>query len=142
VIQDKISSGELAYTLKSPSEKDCAKLLEQQVGRCANVANRSDSAPLITKFKGHYIWGHEVNTFTPCNDQKTYWVNGSQNVLKNLEDQYKGLTKTPYEKTFAVITGKISPKDANSDGFDSDYDGLINIDSIDSMSTSSDADCK
>ncbi len=37
LIQDKISSGELAYTLKNQAEKDCAKRLEQQVGRCADL---------------------------------------------------------------------------------------------------------
>jgi hypothetical protein len=142
VIQDKISSGELAYSLKSQAEKDCAKFLEQQIGNCAKLASSHVPTPSIIKTKGHYTWGHEVNTFTPCNDQKTYWVTGSQVLLKNLEEQYKILTKTPYEKTFAVISGTLSPKDTNSDGFDSDYDGLINIDTVESISPSSDTNCQ
>jgi hypothetical protein len=98
----------------------------------------SDSSSVL---RGHYVWGHEVNTFTPFGSTSTFWVKGDPSSLKELETKYKALTKTPYEKTFVAIIGKTHPKDINSDGFDSDYDGLISIDSIESMTTSSNTDC-
>jgi hypothetical protein len=91
--------------------------------------------------KGHYTWGAEVNTFTPCGSEKTLWVVGESSILSDLEKKYSSITKKPYEKTFAIVSGNILDKDLNSDGFDADYDGRISIESIQSHSASSDKDC-
>jgi hypothetical protein len=92
--------------------------------------------------RGHYTWGHEVNVFTPCDRKETYWVVGEAALLKDLEVKYEALTKEPYEKVFAVVEGELKAKDPNSDGFDSNYDGLISINELKSMAKSSDGDCK
>lgn len=115
---------------------------ETKVEKVEQVESSSSSQLSSTSMRGHYIWGHEMNIFTPCGGKETYWVEGEAAILKDLEVKYQALSKEPYEKVFAVIEGELKGKDPNSDGFDSDYDGLISIKEVKSVTNSSDSDCK
>ena len=92
--------------------------------------------------KGHYVWGAEVNTFRPCGNDKTFWVDGNAASVKELELKYQALAKKPYEETFAVVSGNLGDRDLKSEGFDAVYDGLITIEKVHSLAISSSSDCK
>ena len=92
--------------------------------------------------KGHYIWGHEVNTFTPCGDKKTYWVEGSSASIEKLKTKHQSLTQKPYEQIFTTVTGRINTSKNDPDSFAEEYDGVIFIDSVGVISKSTQMDCK
>jgi hypothetical protein len=89
---------------------------------------------------GHYIYGHEVNTFQPCGNNRVFWVNGTSEVLGLLEVNYHKHTSKPYEEVFVKISGTFSAK-AN-DGFAADYDGVFQIEELHLMRKLSQSDCK
>ena len=44
------------------------------------------TAAAVTLVKGIYTWGPEVETFSPCNTNKTYWLEGSDAMLAPLQE--------------------------------------------------------
>jgi len=90
--------------------------------------------------KGHYIYGHEENSFRPCGQNKTFWVNGSIKNLTMLEQKYKSLTSKPYEPVFAELKGQYTGK--ASDGFAMDYDGQFQLTAIIRVNKKSTGDCQ
>ena len=77
------------------------------------------------EYQGIYYWGAEVNTFSPCDLEKTFWVSGSSWLLRPLYDYVKEETKSPYQPVYIEFRGHLL--DEKLDGFASDYDGLIRI---------------
>lgn len=78
-----------------------------------------------SEYQGIYHWGAEVNTFSPCDSEMTYWVSGSSWVLKPLYNFVKDETKSPYEPVYIEFRGHLL--DEKLDGFATEYDGLIRI---------------
>ena len=89
--------------------------------------------------KGYYIYGHEVNSFQPCKQKKVYWVNGSNEILAELEQQYSQHVTKPYDEVFVEITGKFTGK--ATDGFAMDYDGQITVLKLIKMSKKTNDSC-
>ena len=81
-----------------------------------------------SEYQGIYYWGAEVNTFSPCDSEKTYWVSGSSWVLRPLHDYAKEETKSPYEPVYIEFRGHLL--DEKLDGFAAEYEGLIRISEI------------
>lgn len=92
------------------------------------------------KLTGHYIYGHEVNSFQPCGKKQVYWVTGSNKNLQLLEQSYKKYTTKPYAEVYLELTGNFIDK--ASDGFAMDYDGQIIVIKIIEMKRKSKMDCK
>ena len=88
---------------------------------------------------GHYIYGHEVNTFQPCNKEGTFWVIGSNEELEVLRKEYLNYATKSYDEVFVEITGDYRGK--SSDGFAMDYDGQIQIESMLTIRKKSHSDC-
>ena len=88
---------------------------------------------------GHYIYGHEVNTFQPCDKEGTFWVIGSNEELEVLRKEYLNYASKPYDEVFAEIAGDYLGK--SSDGFAMDYDGQIQVEKMMTMRKKSDTDC-
>jgi hypothetical protein len=108
---------------------------------CSSVAETpyktaNDETTLI----GHYIYGHEVNTFQPCGDVKVFWVEGTNNMLELLEVSHRKYVSEPYEEVFVEIIGRFVTK-AN-DGFASDYDGKIQVETLLLMRKKSQTGCR
>jgi hypothetical protein len=93
---------------------------------------------------GHYIFGAEVNTFSPCGSAKTYWVVGDSTKMASLRTSYlKWFTAAqpqPYSPMFAQFRGAIS--DGKRDGFAEDYDGLFSVDEIVLLRGINQGDCQ
>ena len=110
----------------------------QSVG-CLAESNKH-SLTERSRLKGHYVYGHEVNTFKPCGQKKTFWVTGPENTLRILEQKYVEYTSQPYDEVFLEISGKYIGK--AKDGFAMDYDGQIFVFEMFQMQKKSENDCK
>ena len=108
---------------------------------CGSSAE-SDAASSIdkNKLKGHYIYGHEENSFQPCNQKKVFWVIGDNNILLLLEENYLRYTSTSYEEVYLEISGEYKAK--AKDGFAMDYDGQIQVLKMLQMRKKMEQDCK
>ena len=88
---------------------------------------------------GYYIYGHEVNTFQPCDKEGTFWVISSNEELEVLRKEYLNYASKPYDEVFIEITGHYLDKP--SDGFAMDYDGQIRVEKLLTIRIKSDSDC-
>jgi hypothetical protein len=79
-------------------------------------------------FCGHYVFGHEVRTFQPCNTEKVYWVKADEAVSQRLRKAHNELSKIPYASIYIEIQGRIMGK--ATDGFAADYDGQLFVEQI------------
>ena len=81
-------------------------------------------------YRGYYVWGAEVHTFSPCASDKTYWVSFDW-AGRAMNDYYKSHVSQPYEPMFIVFRGRLL--DEQVDGFALEYDGLIRISDVKSF---------
>jgi uncharacterized membrane protein/heat shock protein HslJ len=74
-------------------------------------------------FRGHLVLGHEVRSFTPCENKAEYWV--LDQTGGNLWKVYKELTHQPYQPIYVEVRGRLGPPP--SDGFGADYDRQVTV---------------
>ncbi|MDP2534092.1 hypothetical protein Q8W15_06455 [Photobacterium damselae subsp. piscicida] len=91
-----------------------------------------DNHPIM--YKGVYTVGFEVNAFTPCNDTKDYWLYSENDALAdidaNLLDQIaNGKGDEPYLSVYLEFDG-VNEGKSDGDGFDGEYDGVINASKV------------
>ena len=75
--------------------------------------------------RGHYIFGLEVNVFSPCGSDLEHWVEAEPEILKSLTDQYWAFDLPPYEAVFVEFRGEFGP--VLDCGFCEVYDGSFRI---------------
>lgn len=83
-----------------------------------------DPTPML----GVYTWGHEVNTFRACGGTEVRWVQAEPTLLTRLRESHEALTTEPYQGI--LIEAYLRHSGDEPDGFASDYDGLIRVDSV------------
>lgn len=88
--------------------------------------------------KGHFIYGHEVRSFSPCGSDKKFWVLDKMDELKN---HYEELTKDqkPYTPIFAEI--EFIDKGKSDEGFAADYDGVYEVLKVVKTTETTEGDC-
>ncbi|MDR2195405.1 MAG: hypothetical protein LBE50_02220 [Gallionellaceae bacterium] len=93
---------------------------------------------------GVYVFGHEVETFQPCESSKIYWATGSRDVLKPLENKANNLRsmEDPYPSLFVEIVGHYDRAATSDDGFAEMYDGYFLIQEVLHVSTTIPSWCK
>lgn len=91
------------------------------------------------QFSGTYVWGHEVHTFQPCDQDKVYWVSASGWVIADLREHYQSVSSEPYQPLLITFRGHILDEEVG--GFASEYDGLIRISEVLERSTKVPPDC-
>lgn len=89
---------------------------------------------------GHYIYGHEVNSFKPCGRKDVFWVLGSNEILELMTEKYSNYTVNQYDEVYIKIIGDYLNK--ASDGFAMVYDGQVQVKKILLMKKKSSTDCK
>jgi hypothetical protein len=84
------------------------------------------------RLRGEYTFGHEVNVFCPEINSQCYWLgpNSSQAARQQLKQIYRDKKPGLYKPVCVVVEGVID-RDSPRDGFAADYDGLIDIKSVD-----------
>jgi heat shock protein HslJ len=83
------------------------------------------------RYRGEYTYGHEVNVFCPEINSQCYWLgpNSSQDAREQLKQIYRDKKPGLYKPVCVVIDGVID-RDSTRNGFAADYDGLIDIESV------------
>ena len=103
----------------------------------------SASVAAVTLVKGIYTWGPEVETFSPCNTNKTYWLEGSETMLAPLQEM--ALKKADagneaYQPIYVELQAAQAGK--ATDGFAADYDGLMQLHQVVHSSSKVPTACK
>lgn len=102
---------------------------------CATTA----SSPVL---RGHYYWGHEVESFSPCGSKQSFWVVGDAALLKPIRAKAVELSQAkgkPYQPVYVEVSG-VSEGKAN-DGFAADYDGVVRFTAVRTINSSSPSGC-
>ncbi len=83
------------------------------------------------RLRGEYTFGHEVNVFCPEINSQCYWLgpNSSQDARQQLKKVYREKKPGLYKPVCVVVDGVID-RDSPRDGFAADYDGLIDVTSV------------
>lgn len=81
--------------------------------------------------RGDYTFGHEVNTFCPVTNSQCYWLGSktSPAARDQLKQIYESKKPGLYQPVCVVVEGVVD-RDSPRDGFASDYDGLIHIETV------------
>lgn len=93
-------------------------------------------------YRGNYYWGHEVETFHPCESENSYWVIGKSSVLQPLRDESNKLSSAlgkPYQPVYVEIFAVLEAK--AEDGFAADYDGVYRVTSVKKYNAVIPSDC-
>lgn len=107
---------------------------------CTSVATEESLQETKSNtLSGHYIFGHEVNTFQPCGEKRVVWVQGSEDILSYLEQEYFRFSTKPYEEVFLEIEGDYIAR--ASDGFAADFEGQISVRKVIKVASLSDSEC-
>jgi len=99
---------------------------------CAAASRRSAT-------DGLYIFGHEVNTFRPCQGDSVFWVIGARPMLDSLRAGHSRLTSQPYQPIY--MRAVVARSDAEADGFAAQYDGLLEVREILELRLPRDGEC-
>jgi len=91
------------------------------------------AAPLFASecdihFRGVYTRGHEVRSFQPCQSNRQFWVSASSWVQRPLTEYVEGHAAGPYHQVYLEFRGQML--DEPLDGFAADYDGLVRVSEI------------
>lgn len=78
-------------------------------------------------FKGVYSYGHEVHSFTPCNEKNDYWVSFNWAGIE-MHEFYKEFSQEPYQLMYLEFRGLLLNE--RVDGFAEQYDGLVRVSEV------------
>lgn len=90
--------------------------------------------------RGHYTWGHEVRTLTPCGSAKTFWVAGDPALLRQLRETAESLQANPYDPIYIEASGTAEAR--ATDGFAANYDGVYRLTGIRVVQKPAPEDCR
>ena len=86
-----------------------------------------------------YYWGAEVNAICPCSSQQCFWVRGDDGIVGSLRSFVQRNIETPYQPVYIEYQGRLL--DETPVGFAANYDGLLEVTRVFSLSASIPADC-
>lgn len=78
--------------------------------------------------RGHYTWGHEVNTIQRCDTNEIYWVRCERLLADRLRTFVEKHTDHPYTAVYVEFRGHLL--DEKPDGFAADYDGIFYLEKV------------
>ena len=93
--------------------------------------------------KGIYTWGAEVETLSPCNTDKTYWLEGREELLAPLQDlamKKADAANEAYQPIY--VEAQIVYAGQATDGFAVDYDGVMQLQAVKIASGNVPSQCK
>ena len=112
----------------APSAASAASSALPAASAAASPSSASASAAAATLVKGIYTWGPEVETFSPCHTDKTYWLEGSEAALAPLQAlavKKADAANEAYQPIYVELHA--SPADKPTDGFAVYYDGMLHL---------------
>jgi hypothetical protein len=100
----------------------------------ASLAGGYIRQEIPTSLRGYYTWGYEVESLRLCNSKKTYWIYGTEALLKPLRNKSWELAKKrvePYQPVYVEITATWEGKATK--GLAANYEGVYRIRSIETI---------
>jgi hypothetical protein len=120
------------------------KTLVVQGGKLVAVAgSRAVAHYGVEQLRGHYTWGAEVESFTPCGSKQSFWIVGDKALLQPLRDKSAALAQArgkPYQPVYIEASGVSEGK--ATDGFAMDYDAVYRLKAVQSVNDVSPVDCR
>lgn len=106
----------------------------------ASAAASAADAPLM---QGVFFWGPEVETFSPCNTNQTFWLDGEPEQLAPLEDmamEKADQANEAYQPVYVEIHAtQMGPA---TDGYAVEYDGVLALQQVVKLSPEVPSTCK
>ena len=96
----------------------------------------------VAQLRGHYTWGHEVETFQPCGSRQSFWVVGDRALLQPLRDKATAVSRVqgrPYRPIYVEASGRSEGK--ARDGFAADYNGVYRFTAVHAVNNVGPAGC-
>lgn len=104
----------------------------------------ASSAPqAAARVRGIYVWGSEVETLSPCNTDKTYWLEGEEALLAPLQElalQKADAANEAYQPIYVDVLAAHAGR--ATEGLAVDYDGVLQLQAVHTASGQVPADCK
>jgi len=106
--------------------------LLSEVDADTEVATVARTSSLSTSdeqsFYGRYSWGPGEAYFRPCGGSSVYWVNASEAVAAELDQQYRQIARLQFDDVYLEMKGESKP--APKEGEASFYDGVLEIEQV------------
>ena len=100
------------------------------------VMSACETPPVLS---GRYHYGGEVDIVCPCAATECYWVRADPAVAKQLHDYAQRQARTRYQAMYLRWRGSLL--DEPRVGFAANYDGLMRVDEVLTLSVQIPADC-
>lgn len=86
--------------------------------------------------RGFYVYGANRNSFQPCGSDKRYWVEGDNDQVGQLQQDYLSQSTAALQVLYAELRGEI---DASQDY--PEHDGVVQLTAVSSLKLPSDSEC-
>ncbi len=106
-------------------------------------APASPAPQAAARVRGIYVWGSEVETLSPCNTDKTYWLEGEEALLAPLQElalQKADAANEAYQPVYVDVLAAHAGR--ATEGLAVDYDGVLQLQAVHTASGQVPADCK
>ena len=132
-----------------PGAPDTAGTPDASASGNAASAAASPGAPVSSapqaavRLRGIYVWGSEVETLSPCNTDKTYWLEGDETLLAPLQElalQKADAANEAYQPIYVEVQAAHAGR--ATEGLAVDYDGVLQLHTVHTASGQVPADCK
>lgn len=94
-------------------------------------------------YEGHYNFGSEIQAFTPCGEEKDYWIVADEKVWIALRDAWLELAVEPTNDLYVKVSGAPAgtPSEGKSGYFSLEFDALFKISKVWMTRPKSESDC-
>jgi len=115
--------------------KNClAKMSQQRLSELQSlIATERGKADTL---RGFYVYGANRNTFQPCGSDQRYWVEGENDQLGQLQQDYLAQSTATLQVLFAELRGTI---DTTKDY--PEHNGVVQLTAVTSLRPPSDGQC-
>lgn len=97
-------------------------------GLCSSLAGCEPD----DRIEARYYWGAEVNVVCPCALEACYWVKATTETMTPLQHFVQRQARRPYQPVHLIFRGHLL--DEAAVGFGANYDGLMQLDTVLSVS--------
>jgi len=90
-------------------------------------------------YTGHFAYGIEVSSFTPCGSDVELWLSEGSIYYEDLVSEYLQMTNEPYDMVLLQVEGQRRGVDGG--GFANEYDDVLDVTGVIEMRLPTPADC-
>lgn len=115
--------------------KNCLATMSQQ--RLAELQSliATDKGNAGT-LRGFYVYGANRNSFQPCGSEQRYWVQGDNEQVGQLQQDYLNQSTASLQVLYAELRGRIEPSNDYPE-----HSGVVQLAAISSLKPPSDSEC-